>query len=67
MSATITDKRTRARLEQLIDRASFDLKLAGDAARGVEAFALLKLLARQRRELEAAKQELQTTRYRQTA
>jgi hypothetical protein len=31
MSATITDKRTRARLEQLIDRASFDLKLAGVA------------------------------------
>jgi hypothetical protein len=56
-------KSTRARLVQLIERASFDLKLAQDAARSLELFAIVKLLARHQRELREANPKKQTTRY----
>jgi hypothetical protein len=54
---------TRARLVQLLERASFDLKLAQDAARALDEFAIVKTLARQRRELRDANLMGQTTRY----
>ena len=57
------DRRTQTRLQQLLERASFDLKLAQDAARALDEFAIVKLLARQRRELREANPQKQTTRY----
>lgn len=47
---------TRARLKQLLERSEFDLKLATDAARSLEEFALVKMLGRIRREIEGARQ-----------
>lgn len=56
---TQANRRTRARLKQLLERSSFDLQLSQDAARSLEEFAIVQMVSRMRRELSDTLREIQ--------